>query len=1486
MIILSDLKACLDKLEEQEAVLLSWGDSGGFFTRLEVISLLEQLMPQHDPEELLLEMIQHAMLIEVPHPEWQQVYRTRMGESVHLYRSLRQWFHGKPLEQARTLVSDFRFVRRPRSYPDRKIAPEEQLLKWKQDLGLSEQEKQIVRALLDDPLNKFCLAGFQVRATERILKAWRYHSHQSNSSSTGTIVCAGTGSGKTLAFYLPAMMALATDICADPKPRVRILAIYPRKELLKDQFMETWNQSRKLDTLMKHVVGRKIRIGSLFGDTPTSLKSALADLLKKRNAQALPYDLLRCSANDCKGHMHWPRLSLEAQREELRCSVCGHQVGSDEVGLTRQSLSKLPPDILFTTTEMLNQHLGNYYHNHLFGVGEQKGPILVLLDEVHTYGGNTGAQTAYLLRRWMQRAFCRPHFVGLSATLADAENFFAELIGAKHLHVELIEPKNEEMIEEGAEYLLALRGDPVSQTALLSTTIQASMLTRRMLDNGEHISKGTWGSKTFVFTDDLDVNNRLYHQLSDAEGWRTSYRGLIPNGLPLASLRGPFVGSHGMNLHQRVLLGQDWRAAIDIGHSLSEDDRARIARTSSQDAGVDPLAEVIVATASLEVGFNDPMVGAVIQHKAPRDVSSYLQRKGRAGRSKTMRPWMLVVLSEFGRDRVVFQRYEDLVSPEIKRQGLPLYNGHIQKMQAAMAALDWMSMKLGHDSIWTILNKPVSKNYECSTLLNLIDGVLVEGKLQDAFVQYINYALRIDEDELQKVLWAPPRSLMMEFLPTLGRLLATDWKEYGKPWRALRSNRSPMPDFIPDALFSELNLPSVNIALQRGQDRYVKWEKLPFYQSLREFAPGRISKRYAIDSKFETDWLIPAGFIPVAGDNREIAFEIHEAFGDTLPEEGEVVGPNDQLMTVYRPHELYTSLLDTDLGLADKSNARLIWRVEFNPSEQTPLYAPPEGSWKNHLVDISFCMHQHMTPLEVTRYSTGSQASLKFRNGSRTQIEFKWNYQGQPVGIGARQWVDGMRLRFRISGEDIQATMADQAVLAGVRPVFFRHLVEKLPLFDNDPFQAGWVAECFLAAIAVEFFQSDTKDKKDIRAAIEFLASDEGVNRLRSIPNSLFQLDDQDDADSEQELQTALRELFSYPELIANLRICAEALWREPGQLPGFKEWIQNILGNTLTAATLQALYTLLPDIDDRAVISDGVWQDYELSVWLNESEPGGSGIIARLSQAYFEDPIRVLNIFMRSLQPGDYEQIDFDLYSMLEVAKTNTELAEALANVRGAIDHRQRRDATKKLHCTLQTTGFALSHSFMTVLHSRVLRPGSGCETDAELLDLLVQWRELEHRSGIEWALNIASHALATKKFGSNIDASVLFRHFCKYQGLLWPRGYSIRQAELNYYSPFQNGSALTERLLGAKLFHDFSPKVIFSTGNWLQEVHDALCTAGRVDLFIPRERLEEISTLITHLQLEPVDHLGLFVYPRIGSARREMGNVILRIELAEALQ
>ena len=1480
---ISKLQIYLDRLEEQETKLLSWGDTGGFFTKSELLDLFDCINPEYDPEDILFDLLDHAMIVKSPDPEGREIYRTRMGEAVHLYRNLRQWFIGKPIDQARTLVSDFRFARRPRSYPSRELTPEALISESNNEFGLVADEVSAIQNLLR-PMEDFRLAGFQDRSFKRIIQGWRHHNRSSGTPS-GTIVCAGTGSGKTLAFYLPAMTELAYDLCCNSEARVRILAIYPRKELLKDQFMETWEQSRKLDPLLSSKTGRKIRIGALFGDTPFSVSDANSKI-QKQSSSSLDFDLLRCKTRDCPGKMRWSQDHMAQGREILTCTSCNHVVGEDEIGLTRQALQKTPPDILFTTTEMLNQNLANHYQNHLFGVGPSKGPTLVLLDEVHTYGGNTGAQTAFLIRRWMQFAHCRPHFVGLSATLADAENFFAELIGAQTKNVELVEPKSDEMVEEGSEYMLALRGDPVSQTSLLSTTIQASMLTRRILDNRDKVSRGTWGEKCFVFTDDLDVNNRLYHQLADAEGWKTSWRGLIPSREPLACLRGPNFPT-GADPRRKIMLGQDWRVSQDIGHSISVDDRARVARTSSQDSGVDADGEIIVATASLEVGFNDPKVGAVIQHKAPRDVASYMQRKGRAGRSRTMRPWMLAVLSEFGRDRVAFQRYEELISPEIKRQGLPIGNGHIQKMQAAMAALDWFGAMLGRGSIWSILKKPSKNAALCQSLLKLVDEVLSEGKLQDRFISYIQRSLRLEgEDSLKRVLWSPPRSIMMEFLPSLRRNLTTNWREFGVEWAALRDRRSPAPEFIPDALFSELNIPNLAIALERGRDRRTSWEYLPFIQGMREFAPGRISKRYAVDSNYDADWLVPESFNPGGEENVEVEFDVHSAFGPSLTEEGLVPTREGSYVVVYRPSEVRTKALDPALNLTERSNAQHNWQAFYQVARDTPINKPPAGSWDKYLSDVTFCTHQQMTPLDLTRYTTGSKASLRYRNGNRSQVAFNWVRGGQCVGIGTRQWVDGARFRFRIDQERVLQITSSPEVLKSLRLVYFRHLVEKMECFENEAFQAGWVTECYLAALAEKVLATDEGTELLIHDAVQYLGSEEGRARLRSIPLSLFQPSDQAEAGDEQELQRVLRSLLADQDLIRGLETCAEALWKDPIKLEGFFDWAREVLGNTLAAAAQQTLCSLLPDVDERAVVCDSDWEGDDLSVWMSESEPGGSGVISRLSRIYLEDPVKALNVFALSLEPGDYEQIDYDLYALLQSVASGSALTQALDGVRAAENHQQRRSASTELHNALKQEGFSLSHSFVTVLHSRILRPGSNRQTDNELSRLLKEWRDLEEDSGLEWPLNIAAHTLAKKDLGLGASDDELFRRFCRYQGLLWPRGHDIRQAELNYYSPFHDRPLVSERLLGASLFADDAPKIYVSGQDWLSQTHEALCRLGRADLCVPRDQLDDLSSMLAELQLQPVDVLGLYLYPRVGSIRRYQADVVFRIELAEALQ
>ena len=89
------------------------------------------------------------------------------------------------------------------------------------------------------------------------------------------------------------------------------------------------------------------------------------------------------------------------------------------------------------------------------------------------------------------------------------------------------------------------------------------------------------------------------------------------------------------------------------------------------------------------------MWAAVIQHKAPRDVAQFLQRKGRAGRSRRMRPWTVVVLSDYGRDRIAYQGYDLLFDPELPTRTLPIGNRYVQRIQAVYATLDYLSVEVG-----------------------------------------------------------------------------------------------------------------------------------------------------------------------------------------------------------------------------------------------------------------------------------------------------------------------------------------------------------------------------------------------------------------------------------------------------------------------------------------------------------------------------------------------------------------------------------------------------------------------------------------------------------------------------------------------------------------------------------------------------------------------------------------------------------------------
>lgn len=1550
----------LNHLEAIEARLLAWGLVDGSFDETEIADHAEQFLNQqglwsdfNDPLHLVDYLLDRRLLISLMDGHHTR-YRTRMAEAIRLLARLRQLFpyhsEGRRWQEAKTLVADFRFVLRPRQFPRRNVILQDAQNSIDAVSRLDPIQKDVITALLyRGPSVSMELAEFQVRAAQSIL------GRTGNRQASGTIICAGTGSGKTLAFYLPAFLHLAPNL--DHSRWTRCIALYPRKELLKDQFSEAYRQARRIDKVLQNHRRRKLTIGTLFGDTPHSSTtfnsvSAVNGWRKLRNGFACPF--IRCPSEDCTGDMIWKDTDRNSGIERLVCTRCGVGTAPDELVLTRERILKEPPDILFTTSEMLNQRLGDSQLGRIFAVATspQEKPPLVLLDEVHTYSGLSGAQVALLLRRWKHAARARPHFVGLSATLTDARRFFARLIGVDDYLVEEVSPHPNEMERSGAEYLLAVRGDPASGASLLSTTIQTAMLMRRVQDTADHpVSEGLYGTREFVFTDDLDVTNRLYYNLLDAEGL-DSWGRLNPQkpGGSLANLRSTDLPEQGV----RLRFGQSWRLCEEIGHSLRGGAQLTIGRTSSQDAGVAAGADVIVATASLEVGFNDPDVSVVLQHKSPRDPAQFLQRKGRAGRRTEMRPWTVVVLSDYGRDRLTWQSYDLLFDPELPPRDLPVSNRYVLRMQAVLAFMDWTAEQLRreqgipHGRIWqdfAIPAEEVSDNrsgrwYERAvaaiqrrqaTAGAIVEDLLIRDDRHEELLTYLGRALDQGEDVIQSLMWDPPRALMTTVLPTLLRRLKSGWRlaaqatdpDQRKHDHFVRNN--PLPEFIPANLFSDLNLPEVSIVTpaQQRNDKS-REESLPILQALKEFAPGRVSRRFGILNQWARHWIglpdlhpTPTKYLPI--DNYVTR---HDELGEFLylcPETGEV-----KSVHCIRPYELRP--LKPPEIVQDTSNAFLIWNTQIVPrSEGTVVDVPSPSRWESLIRDIRFFTHCHHSALEIRRFSMASETTVKLLNRTtiETRIEFVTSPRGfpphdsskaTPIGVGFAADVDGVVFRFSMP-HDFGVREADSALIRGLRSSLFRDRVVGDSELDGiaNVFLRHWTAEVYVAALVNSSLASgkSLRDTWMTRAESSFRDVLQIVFQSIPISSDGNQRSDDNGQDEplvevHQQLYRDLSSLLDNTLVIDVLRRHACTLWQDPDD--SWAEWLSRRFRSTLGAAILDAVQQLCPDLDAGDLTldidpgprpPDFIAAPDQLSeVWLTERTVGGGGIIESFLARYGEDPRRFFDLVEAALNPSDFEIADEQLTLFLNwiVNDSDSAVRDAVETVRRTMNGRHD-DFAAAFHSLIRlisSRGLFVCHSVIAAIATRILKPGSSPKTDQMLRQLISNWRACEERLGIEIDARVFASQRASDQSldaalgalqGVTLETDRRQWRFSAIMSVLWPRGSVIRSRRLSTYNPFAKLPATEHDLVRNCLPHNVE-FVDVTTVDWRQQSDHFLVRDGTVELRAPISETRLLRSAILSVITTPIDSGFMLLHPRVRGTGRSTGFVSATLDLTEAVQ
>jgi hypothetical protein len=842
-------------------------------------------------------------------------------------------------------------------------------------------------------------------------------------------------------------------------------------------------------------------------------------------------------------------------------------------------------------------------------------------------------------------------------------------------------------------------------------------------------------------------------------------------------------------------------------------------------------------------------------------------------------------------------------------------------MQAVFALVDWLTAELvtrhGEKNAWlwpALAQPPRQDAFERLNqqrliwLRDLAREVLEGGVLARQFARYLEQALSVGPDVVEQLLWAPPRSLMLAVLPTLARRLDRFWMVAVPDGAAPREEPStfwsPLPEFVPGALFNDLNLPEVAVSLPPHGERDV--ERMPIQQALREFAPGRVSRRFGVSRSDVSHWL------PVPEDGGPLCFVDDFCPNDAVDELGTFRiesehGPRSILCL--RPRHIRVSEPPQDVSTT--SNARLIWASQILPSvEAAPGELPGGSPWRALVRSVGFHAHGYGNAVEVRRFALGSQYDLRVAGNQSISgtVEFarRGPGGGRAVGLGYAIDADAIRVEIDVPERLHLLARRDPALVRALRAARFNYVVQHDSELDGiaNSFERGWLIQICLSALILEAAQREVS----LQQAVESVFETRALVPLEQVLEVIFQsiADEATDAVPD-DRRTELAQLLRAPLIQDSLRRATPSLWLEPEA--DWDPWLRERLLSTLGAAILDACQQACPDVDAGDLCVDihpgprGPEEGCNLQqcdeVWLSETSAGGSGVVEAVCAAYALDPRRFFSLVEAALAPSDLEEVDAELSTLVNWLSADSpayreDLAQAVHALRGARTHQQTVMANDELRSRLEFAGTAVTHPVLVAMQARVIRPGSSPNTDELLAKMVDRWTALEARLGVEVDARVVAY---TMSFDNTLDLALpqvsageigtdrnAWRYSTLY-GLLWPRGADVRSQTLTAYNPFSQLPP-TERLLVRAVLPATTSDVPIEASDWHQRVCTALINEGAAVLSATPECRHELRRAVQRLLVDPLDTDTLLVQPALAGITHENHRLIARFEVREGMQ